>query len=217
MTNEALIRELVSDAQPVHRLAPPGRRCQRWLLLTLALLSAALAFGARADLVERCREGAFVLDGLGLLLLALLSARSAFQLSVPALHSPATFGLPLAGAALWLVSLAARALGAGALDAGVGLGCALRIAALGTLSLLVGWCLQRRATRLAAGWAGLFLGLAAFAFAALACRASCARDGVSHLLFWHCLPVLALSGLAALAAWSRWGSTVSIGRSEFSR
>lgn len=204
MTNEALIRELVADAQPVRRLAPPGLRCVGWLALTLLLLVAStLALGARGDLAQRSRELSFLLDGMCLLLLGTFAARSAFQLSVPARRSAVTFGLPLAAAALWLVLLASGGLGAGAVEAGPGVPCVLRITGLGVLPLLVGWRMQRRAALLEAGWAGLFLALAAFSFAALASRALCARDGASHLLFWHCLPVLVLTGVAAVAA--RWG------------
>ena len=199
MTNEALIRELVADAQPVRRLAPPGLRCVGWLALTLLLLVAStLALGARGDLAQRSRELSFLLDGTCLLLLGTFAARSAFQLSVPAQRSAVTFGLPLAGAALWLVLLAAR--GLGALEAGPGVPCVLRITGLGMLPLLVGWRMQRRAAPLEAGWTGLFLALAAFSFAALATRVLCARDGVAHLLFWHCLPVFVLTGVATVAA-----------------
>ena len=200
MTNEALIRELVADAHPVRRLAPPGLRCAGWLALTLVLLVAStLMLGARGDLGQRSQELSFLLDGMCLLLLGTLSARSAFQLSVPARRSAVTLGLPLAGAVLWLVLLASRCLGAAALGAGPGLPCVLRITGLGMLSLLVGWRMQRRASLLEAGWTGLFLALAAFSFAALASRVLCARDGVAHLLFWHCLPVFVLTAVAAVA------------------
>jgi hypothetical protein len=208
MTNEGLIRELVSDAHPVQRLPAPGHRCGSWLALTLLLVAAALALGARERLVERSQEPAFLLDALGLLLLAVLSARSAFQLSVPALHSAATFGLPLTGAALWLVLLSAR-VPAGALEPGPGLHCVSWITALGVPSLLLCWRMQRRAAPLAPRWTGLFMALAAFSLSALAARVSCARDGVSHLLFWHCVPVLALTALAAITA-QRWLGSSSV-------
>lgn len=201
MTNESLIRRLVADARPVRRWGAPGLRWACWLAPTLLLLIAATCLlGVREDLAQRGREPAFLLDVLGLLLLGMVSARSAFRLSVPMLQSATTWGLPLTGALLWLVLLSARALGAGIFDAGPGQACVLRITGLGMLPLLLGCRMQRRATPLEPAWTGLFLALASFAFAALASRAWCARDGAAHLLLWHCLPVFVLTGVAAATA-----------------
>jgi hypothetical protein len=169
-------------------------------LALLLVVAATWLLGARGDLWQRAREPAFLVDGLGLLLLGIVSAHAAFHLSVTTRQPAARLGAPLAGVLVWLALLAARVLGAGALDAGPGHACVLRITGLGMLPLLAGWRMQRRAAPLEAGWTGSLLAQASFAIAALASRAMCARDGAAHLLLWHCLPVLALTGVAAVTA-----------------
>jgi hypothetical protein len=202
MTNELLIRALVADARPVRRLPPPEVRCVRWLGLALALtVTAALQFDLRADLAYLLgAHPLFSIDVACLLLLGLLSARSAFLLSVPAPRSSSTLALPLAGFALWLVLLASQLALPGALQPGTGWACVLRIAGLGAPALFTCWLLLRGAAPLAPGCAGLFMALASFSFSALASRLLCARDGALHLLLWHGLPVLVLAGLTALVA-----------------
>jgi hypothetical protein len=202
MKAELLIRALVADAVPVRRLAPPGLRCAGWLALTSGLLTCVtMRLGVRWELLGLSQNTRWLwLEGVSLLLLGILSARSAFQLSVPARRPSTLFGLPLASCLLWLGLLASRLAATGTLEAGPGSICVLRIAALGVPALVLGWRMQRKGALLEAGWSGLFMGLAAFSLAALAARLLCARDGAAHLLLWHCLPVLLLVGCAALAA-----------------
>jgi hypothetical protein len=112
----------------------------------------------------------------------------------------ATFALPLAACALWLVLLALAAAAADPRELGPGQPCVLRISLLGALPLAAGGHMLRRAAPLQLGGVGLCLSLAAFSLAALASRALFARDGALPLLIWHGLSVLLLAGAGAAVA-----------------
>src|SRR5262245_8785506 len=139
MTNELLIRALAAGAQPVQRLAPSAVRCARWLALCLGLgVGLTLTLGARADRARAAQEPLFSLELLCRLLLGVLSARSAFQLSVPASSSMGTYGLPLAGGLVWLGLVVAQLPVTGGAAAGSGWACVVRILGLGVPALVVG-------------------------------------------------------------------------------
>jgi hypothetical protein len=200
MQTDALIRSLSADLRPVQRLPAPARRCARWALAAGAFVVAnILLAGLRADLAAQTTNPAFLLKGAALLLIFVLSAKSAFELSVPddsrALSKRC---LPALALSVWLVLLVLldqRGLDGSEAALRGGLPCVLRIAVLGALPACACLAMVRRAAPLERRWCGLLACLAAFSLAALGTQLLCARDGLLHMLLWHALPV-SLLGLA---------------------
>lgn len=100
--DDATIRSLVADLQPVKRLWPPGLRALLWIA---AVVAAAVALAMHAELSQvRARlMGApdMWLAACGSALTTILAAVSAFQVGLPD-RSPAWSLLPLPAALLWL-------------------------------------------------------------------------------------------------------------------
>ncbi|MEY2930479.1 MAG: hypothetical protein RL033_1228 [Pseudomonadota bacterium] len=204
MKTEALIQALVADVRPVRRLPRARQRCVNWLGLGAVLVVAsASALGLRPDLAAKAQDVVFLGENAALLLVCLLAARGAFQLSVPEeARSASTYAQPLLalGLAAGLVVLRGHSATVGTLEPELshGLSCIQRSAGLGALPVLAGWAMLRRAAPLQQRWVGLFLFLSAFSLATIGTQVLCNADGALHLLLWHYLPLL-LAGLAGAA------------------
>ena len=84
MTNDLLIRSFSADLQPVRRLRSVDLRTVVWAAFALLCVSiGTCALGTRPDLAGKIRDPAFLCEGALLLALFALSARTAFQASVP--------------------------------------------------------------------------------------------------------------------------------------
>ncbi len=84
MTNDLLIRSFSADLKPVRRLRSVDLRTVVWAAFALLCVSiGTCALGTRPDLAGKIRDPAFLCEGALLLALFALSARTAFQASVP--------------------------------------------------------------------------------------------------------------------------------------
>ena len=198
METEELARALAGSLEPVRRLAGVERRTLLWSGFALLCVSlGAWALGPRADLASKVRDPAWLRENALLLAVFVLSARSAFQLSVPgAERSAAARMLPLAGLLLWAALLAAR-LQADPLPAAAGWLCISKMTCLALAPALAALVMLRRAAPLDPGWTGWSALLAAAALAILGTRALCAKDDPRHVFLWHFGPLLvaALAGI----------------------
>ncbi|NZA26660.1 DUF1109 family protein [Luteimonas sp. SJ-92] len=102
---DRLIEQLAARATPVRRLASPGRRTLLWLALAAAILVLIVAgTGLRPGQLEALAEPAAAAEWLASVLIGVLAAYAAFQISVPG--RPAAWAwLPLPALALWLAGL----------------------------------------------------------------------------------------------------------------
>jgi hypothetical protein len=195
MTTEALIRQLARQATPVTPTPHPLVRFRRFFLAAAICVALGVAqLGVRADLASRWRSPLFLVQAILLWGLAALSARAAFLLSVPDRRSRWLAGLPGAALVGWAAFLAGSALWGHPVEAGVGLKCVRNLLLLSAAPGLLLYVLLRSAAPLQTGATGL---LAALSVAALADGGTlflCRRDDVLHVLGWHFLPVLAVSG-----------------------
>ncbi len=202
-TNE-LIVHLAKSAGPVSPLRSPWIRLAQWMACATALAAAAiLAIGPRADLSSAITRPVFAVSLFALLLAAVLSAATAFVLSVPGMErSPLERALPIVAAvgwpAAWLIVMKLNAAGRGNVRI-FHAACAIEIAVLAALS---GWLLVamlRRAAPLRPAWTAAIASLAAVTIAAAATQIICPIDAASHQLVGHVL-VAAVVGLAGFMA-----------------
>jgi hypothetical protein len=101
---ERLIERLAAEAEPVHRLRPPGLRAALWLLAVAAV--AAMGIAAFADLgvfARRAQDPKLVADMIATLVTGIAAVLAAFELSLPD-RAPAWALLPLPPLAAWIAT-----------------------------------------------------------------------------------------------------------------
>jgi hypothetical protein len=206
MRTDDLIVALARSAGPVRRLPSPSIRLAQWTAATVALmLVAVVIIGPRANVTTAVSQPAFLLTAIATIFTALLSAASAFVLSIPGAERSAwQRALPLLTFSVWSMSLAyllasegeaLRRLQQWPFHAA----CLIEIAGLSVLPGLALFAMLRRAAPLQLGWSGAFAALASAAVAAAATQFMCGVDDPAHQLVGHVLPVVVLSMLGALA------------------
>jgi len=186
----------VNGLTPVRRLPGLGWRSALWTIFALACVCAGtFALGARPDLAGAIRDPAFLRANALLLLVFVLSARAAFQLSVPGSdRGAAARMLPLGGLLLWGCCIACGRSACALPPAPIsiaGLSCAVKLLLLGLAPSLMGFSMLRKAAPLSPGWTGWFALLSPGSLALLGTRWVCAREDPLHLFLWHLLPALA--------------------------
>src|SRR5262249_1217626 len=110
MTSDELIGSLVRELRPVRHLPGAGQRTLVWAGLAVVCVGLGCqVVGARPDLWLKLPNPSFLIENAVLLAVFAPAARAAFGLGAPGLERRSlTLGLPLAGALLWLLLLAAR-------------------------------------------------------------------------------------------------------------
>jgi hypothetical protein len=171
MRTEDLIVALARAGAPVRPLERPLIRLARWTAATAPLMAlAVVVIGPRRDLGTAMSEPAFAGIAVVTFGTALLSAASAFILSIPGAERSAwQRSLPLFAAGVW------------------GLILSYSLATEGS-------ALQRLLA-----WPIMLATLAAVALAAVATQLICPIDDPAHQLVGHLMPVAILSVLGALA------------------
>ena len=196
-TNE-LIRQLSQKATPVERLAPVPQRFLRWLVAALLCLFVSISIlGVREDLYERLTDTRFLSQSLVLFLLGVISALSAFVLSIPddsrgRLWDILPYGVLMAWIALSIWT-ALSPDGPVLIDFG-GM-CAFDILLVAVPPGLLLLFMVGRGAPLAVRLSGSVIALGASAFAAGAMQFVCRNESFAHLFLWHILPVVVIAGL----------------------
>jgi hypothetical protein len=207
---EELIVRLASEAAPVRRLPPIGRRLLSWLVITVPIVGVFVAVaGPRADLAARLTDSSFVVLLALISAMALSAAVGALALSVPGEdRSSLVRALPLAAAAGWALALGVLLRATGPVVTQLAgepmhAACVLHISAMAILPALVLGRLVRQAAPLAPRWTGLFAAAAALASGAAGSAIICPIDRPAHQTIFHLLPVIALSisGLLVAEVW----------------
>jgi hypothetical protein len=199
MKTESLIETLSQDARPVKPLLRPSLRLALWSLFAALWMAAAIAvIGRRNDLGSIYQSPGFLLQAILLAALALLSAYSAFSLSVPGRKKSWLLIVPAIVLLFWLFWIASEVFSADALEAGTGLNCLRNIL---LLSLPPGFLLcfmLKKAMPLKAGTAGMLAALGTAALANMGTRFLCHHENPLHLFIWHFLPVFAFTCAGAI-------------------
>jgi len=168
------------------------------------MLGFVLYFGLRPDLVSAFGKPGFLFEGFLALSVALLTAASAFFLSVPGReHRVWTRGGPLLVLSGWIVfllySVFSEAGGVASLSAAFaepGMCSRIVLASTvipGVFLLYLLW----RAAPLKRAWAGGFSLLAVGALGSFAVQFICPGSHASHIFVWHFLPVLGIGAIGA--------------------
>jgi hypothetical protein len=208
--HQALVERLAADLRPGPRLRSPTARMLAWMALPAALLIGAAVTHLRADLAERFRAPAFVLE-LGLLAAgAGISTWLVFRAAVPDRRSAAggfwlTLGLVAAAVAALLAEPWSLPPSGG--FAAVGAGCLEKTVILASLPWVVLVVALRRGAPVAPATGGALAGAAAFLLANVVMRVVCPIEAHLHVLTWHLLPAgvaAVLSGALGAAWFGRW-------------
>lgn len=200
MKTSDLIQQLASELKPVKPV--------RFSLLDLCkvigaglfcVFSAVAILGIRVDFGEQASSALFIFDGLWLLVLGVLSAGSAFVLSIPSPQARSAYTLPLMAFVLILLSTAYSFLTYSdpLLYLGHGFFCGFEIIAIGALPAAVLFYLVRRAAALRRDIVGVLALVCGASFGLLGAQLTCADSTPLHMLFWHILPavLIAASGI----------------------
>ncbi len=134
------------------------------------------------------------------------AAGAALTLAVPGRErGAATRWLPVAALALWTGILLQALFAAGGPWAQLTaepayLACLFKSVLVGAVPAIAMLAMVRQAAPIRLGWTAGLGALAAFGIGAAAAQVLCPIDRPAHLILWHLLPVVGLSGLAALGA-----------------
>jgi hypothetical protein len=205
--HRALVQRLTSQVKPSRRLWPVPMRLALWLVLEIGILVWVMRGGWSA-FIQRLEHPAYVIEAFFFGCSAVILGALALQSAIPGRD------LRLRKAALAAVLALAATILISALSpinisyplkefVLVGLQCALRIALFGSLPVAALWWMVRRGAPFQGGLSGLLVGGSAFFFAFAILRIECPINDPLHIIVWHLLPALALTGVAAVAG-ARW-------------
>jgi hypothetical protein len=205
---DQLILELAQDAGPVKRLLPLRARFGIWLGLAGAyLLGGMLVLGIRPDLVEQLTSFSFMVQLVLSAATAVISASSAFALSVPGAERPRwTRLVPLVVLAAWVAWMFYRMVSFvsdpaiwimviseySPKEIGIGL-------ALSSVPGILLFVMVRRAAPLRPQWTGAFALVAAGSLASIGGQLTCTSPCPIHAVVLHLAPMLAVGLLGIFA------------------
>lgn len=193
MKTDFLIEKLSQSNRPVHQLSPPLVRLARWVGVSLFCVGVGVSlFGVRTDIEVVIHQFGFNFQVLSSLGLALLSALSAFILSVPDKEKNWVSALPLATLVLWLVSISLSFYGVESVKGGIGLSCIRDIVVLALVPSIFLFVMLKKAAPLQRGRVGVFAGLSVGALGALGTQFICHNDDPLHVIMWHYVPVFTI-------------------------
>jgi hypothetical protein len=206
---EDLIQELVSDARPVTRIQPIGRRLLAWVVLAAVSFGVVLfLMGVRRDLGDSTDRADFAFEAALLIITAMSAAVGALVVSVPgAERSPMVRWAPVIAAAASVLWAAGELVYAAAIGAPTGRltfawHCVYKTMCVGAVPGVGLFLMVRRAAPMHATWAGLLVVLATAAVGVLGANTICPNDRPLHMLLWHVAPLMLFAALgAALGAW----------------
>lgn len=209
MRTEDLIRQLASEAKPVHPLRPTAWRALAWLMIAaIALAVVMLLMGVRRELGDTADRVDFVVEAALLVMTAVSAVIGALLVSIPGAGVDRRVRwLPvILGAAC--VLLAAGELTYAAMT-GVPTGrltfawhCVFKTTSVAIVPGIVLFVMLQRAAPLQTAWAGLLAGLATASIGVLGANIICPTDRPLHMLLWHVLPLMLFAGAgAALGRW----------------
>jgi hypothetical protein len=205
--HRALVRRLAAEVKPVRRLWPVSFRVAMWMALEIGILMCVMT-GSGSNVIERLKAPAYAMEvlffGFAAIILATLALRSAIPGRYLSAREASLAGLlALAGTLLITVAAPMDMTRPVAEFVRVGLQCALRIGLYSALPLAALWWMIVRGASMQGGLSGLLAGGSAVFFAMTILRLECPNNEPMHILIWHLLPALALTGLSALAG-ARW-------------
>ncbi len=191
MKTEHLIEKLIQTNRPVKRLTTPVLSFLKWAFVSMLCMGVGVSlFGLISDLESVVFQNGFTFQFLCSLMLALMSALSAFILSVPDEEKTWVNILPLATLALWLLSISQSFYFNEIIKGGIGVNCVRDIVVLSIVPAALLFAMLRRAAPLNKGKVGTFAALSVASLGALGTQFICHNDDPLHLILWHYLPVL---------------------------
>jgi hypothetical protein len=205
--HRALVQRLTSQVKPSRRLWPVPMRLGLWVVLEIGILAWVMR-GGWSNCLQRLEQPAYVVEAFFFGCTAVILGALALRSAIPGrdLHArEAALAAVLALAATILISAVTPMNISYPLNEFVlvGLQCALRIALYGALPLAALWWMVRRGAPFQGGLSGLLVGGSAFFFAFAILRLECPINEPLHIIVWHLLPALALTGVSAVAG-ARW-------------
>jgi hypothetical protein len=188
---DALIEALAREARPVRRLASPGRRVVRWLIVALPVIAVfGMVMGLRPDLTEMLAEPVFLMQLAAGLVTAVAAAHAAFASSIPAAPRWMLW-LPAAPLGVWIASLGRQcwqawlAFGPEGVVFRPDLACLPTIAMLGAVPAIAMVAMVRRGASLTPRLTAFLGGLAAAALAYVGLRLVHPQDAAFMVLVWQ--------------------------------
>lgn len=199
MKTESLIHELSSKVSPVRPLAHPITRCVYWIFLVVPFVAiGTYLIGWRKDVADVFFNFSFLSQVIVLWFLFLAASSSAFFLSVPDTRRKRFIFFPGIILVSWLLVFIILLVSGSGAHVGFGLKCLRNIVLLSLPPIGLSIYLLVRAFPSGNNTSFLFSFLGASALACLATRFICPNDDLLHFFIWHCLPVIALSGIGIL-------------------
>jgi hypothetical protein len=196
MKTSELIEKLTKESQPVRRIHAPFVAFLRWLLVAGFCLGVGIAlFGPRADFEEVFRKNGFTLQIVSGIGLALMSALSAFVLSVPDRPKGWVSALPVFTLSLWLLSISINFYYVDFSPVELGFACVRDVAVLSILPSVFLFIMLKASAPLQKGRVGFLAMLSTAALGAVGTQFICHNDDPAHVLLWHFLPVLLIGSL----------------------
>lgn len=196
-TNDLIGR--LSRLEPPKQVLPSyGKRLLKWSIAGLFCTCVGVAvFGFRSDLHDVAITPGFLIQAALLLIASVLSAFTAFALSVPGTSGRHSGRLVALSLLLWAIFLVVSLIVSRNFVSGVGLFCMRDIFVLGIIPGILLFTMIRAAAPFRSAITGLLTTLSAAGLGALGVQFICKNDNPLHILLWHFIPVL-LVGLAGI-------------------
>ncbi len=210
MKTDTLIHNLALECRPVRPIGHPIKRFLIWILSSTLLLAAGIIIlSPPQDILESILTTTFLVPAVSMLAISLISALSAFVLSVPDAEARK---LDIVSIAVLIGSFAVMAYMfaiSDPIDSRPGFRCILKIVGLSIPPGAVLFYMLKRAAPMNSRLTGLLAGFGALSLGGLGVQFVCHRSELfAHLVVWHFLPmcVLALTGIVIGNRMFRWTS-----------
>jgi hypothetical protein len=199
MSSDKFISNLVNDLTPVKRVAY-GKWEYGFLLFVsfVSILLAVLIFRPRSDIQEVIFSPVFVVETITLLAISLAANYFSFQLFIPGQESKKKFYLTLVLLFSWLIFLTARLLFTTSPSMGSGMSCVRDIVFVAIIPVGALFYMGRKGAPLRRSFSGLISLLTGASYGALSSQLICKNDDPLHILVWHSVVLLLLTGFGAI-------------------
>ena len=195
MNTEHLIHNLALQCRPVAPIGNPAKRFLIWTTSTVVFLIVGVWFlHPVPELWSLVNSSSFIFSTLAMLSIALISALSAFILTIPDNRKRSFDVLLLTVLILWFSLVAYMMTTVDVANSRPGLLCIVRIAGLALVPGASLFYMLKKAAPMKSGLIGLLASLSSLAFAAIGVQCLCPRSyDVTHVTVWHFMPVSVIS------------------------
>jgi hypothetical protein len=196
MNTETLIHELLLDCRPVKPVAHPIVGFFKWIVATIASVSAGVfILRPQPDVWNQLLDPVFVLPAVVLFFISFVCGLSAFLLVIPDSPVVRFDVIAVVAIVIWFVFVGYLIVSSDVADAQFGIACTLKMIGLAIFPAALMFFMLKKAFPMNPGLIGLLAVFGALGFAEVGVQFICRKTFAAHIILWHFLPLCALTFL----------------------